>query len=323
MQNILKGKVEMDSMLHNFLNTYWLRPETALWRTIDVESMKDFKFASPSLDLGCGDGIFSFLRAGGRFIDSFDAFKQVGNLNEFFENVDVYDYYSPSKTEAQISQVCSTPSYMIDVGLDHKTSLLNKAKELNLYRQVIEADANRRLPFENESFQTVFSNIIYWLDNPLEVFGEIYRILKKGGACCVMLPNTIYLESSFFYSLYIQGKRKELEFLTMIDRGRITDNLKMVNTYNGWKEMINAAGLSIEACIPHLSKAMLQIWDIGLRPLFPLLKKMTLQIEEPALLEIKKEWVELFEKLGSPIVENDKLLAKGTEFGFFCFILRK
>lgn len=313
----------MDSMLHNFLNTYWLRPETALWRTIDVEAMKDFQFVSPSLDLGCGDGSFSFLRAGGVFIDSFDAFKQVGNLDKFFENVDVYDYYESSKAGTQVRRVCSPPSYMIDVGLDHKTSLLNKAKELNLYRQVIEADANRRLPFENESFQTVFSNIIYWLDNPAEVFGEIYRILKQGGSCCVMLPNTVYLESSFFYSLYIKGGRKEFEFLNMIDRGRITDNLKTVNTYDGWKEMIEAAGLSIEACIPHLSKTMLQIWDIGLRPLFPLLKKMTAQIEEPALLEIKKEWVELFEKLGSPIVENDRLLAQGTEFGFFCFILRK
>lgn len=313
----------MDSMLHNFLNVYWLRPETALWRTIDVEAMKDFQFVSPSLDLGCGDGNFSFLRAGGTFIDSFDAFKQVGNLDKFFENVDVYDYYEPSEAETRVSQVRSLPSYMIDVGLDHKATLLDKAKELNLYRQVIEADANRRLPFENESFQSVFSNIIYWLDNPAEVFGEIYRILKPGGSCCVMLPNTVYLESSFFYSLYIKGGRKEFEFLNMIDRGRITDNLKIVNTYEGWKETIESAGLRIEACIPHLSKVMLQISDIGLRPMFPLLKKMTAQIEKPALLEIKKEWVELFEKLGSPIVENDRLLAQGTEFGFFCFILRK
>lgn len=32
----------METMLHNFLNTYWLRPETALWRTLDVEAMKGF-----------------------------------------------------------------------------------------------------------------------------------------------------------------------------------------------------------------------------------------------------------------------------------------
>lgn len=312
----------MNSMLHNFLNVYWLRPETAVWRTIDVASMKDFQFASPSLDLGCGDGNFSFLRAGGTFVDSFDAFKQVGNLDKFFENVDVYDYYVP-QAEARVSQVCNPPSYMIDVGLDHKVSLINKAKELNLYRQLVEADANQKLPFEDESFQTVFSNIIYWLNDPAAVFQEIYRVLRKDGVCCVMLPSMVYLDSSFYYSLYVKGARKEFEFLNMIDRGRVTDNLKIVNTYEGWKEIIEAAGLKIEKCIPHLSKAMLQMSDIGLRPLFPLLKKMTAQIEESALSEIKKEWVELFEKLGSPIVENDKLFAKGTDFGFFCFILRK
>lgn len=313
----------MDSILHNFLNVYWLRPESALWRTLDVEAMKDFRFESPSLDLGCGDGNFSFLRAGGAFADSFDAFMQVGNLDKFFENVDVYDCYNSRKMGIGKGRICRPPDYQIDVGLDHKASLLSKAKELDFYRQFVEADANGRLPFEDESFQTVFSNIIYWLDNPSKAFREIYRILKKGGCCCAMLPNTAYLDSSFYYSLYLKEKRREFEFLKLIDRGRITDNLKIVNTYDGWKEVIEVAGLKIEACIPHLSKPMLQIWDIGLRPLFPLLKKMTEQIETPALLEIKKEWIELFERLGRPLVENDKLLAKGTEFGFFCFILRK
>lgn len=55
----------MKEILKNFLNAYWLRPETALWRTLDVEAMRTFKVTSPSLDLGCGDGTFSFIRAGG------------------------------------------------------------------------------------------------------------------------------------------------------------------------------------------------------------------------------------------------------------------
>ena len=55
----------MKEILKNFLNAYWLRPETALWRTLDVEAMRTFKGTSPSLDLGCGDGTFSFIRAGG------------------------------------------------------------------------------------------------------------------------------------------------------------------------------------------------------------------------------------------------------------------
>lgn len=312
----------METMLRNFLNIYWLRPETALWRTLDVEAMKGFQFASPSLDLGCGDGCFSFLRAGGTFTESFDVFMQVGNLERFFDNADVYDYFKePEYKEG--GYVCQPPSYLIDVGLDHKANLLNKAKKLNLYRGLVEADANQGLPFEDESFQSVFSNIIYWLNNPPAVFREISRILKKGGMCCVMLPGPVYLDSSFYYTLYLQGKRKEFAFLKQIDRGRITDNLKIVNTCDRWREIIEAAGLKVEACVPHLSKILLQIWDIGLRPLFPLLKKMTSQIEPSALLKIKREWVNLFETLGAPIVQNDTLLAGEREFGFFCFILRK
>jgi hypothetical protein len=58
----------MNKTLNKFLNAYWLRPESALWRTCDVESMKGFEFKAPSLDLGCGDGTFSFLRAGGNLM---------------------------------------------------------------------------------------------------------------------------------------------------------------------------------------------------------------------------------------------------------------
>ncbi len=209
------------------------------------------------------------------------------------------------------------------MGLDHKINLINKARRLNFYNNFKEFDANKILPFKDNSFQSVFSNIIYWLDSPDQVFKEIFRILKKDGICCVMLPNITYLEGSFYYTLYEKSKRKEFEFLKLIDRGRISDNLKIVNTYSGWKEIIEGAGFEIEECIPHLSKTLIQIWDIGLRPLFPLLKEMTTNIKKDVLLEIKREWVDLFLSLCYPIIENEKLLTQNKEFCFFCFLLRK
>lgn len=202
-------------------------------------------------------------------------------------------------------------------------SLMNKAAGLGLYRKFVEADANKTLPFEDESFQSVFSNIVYWLDNPENTFKEMFRILRKDGTCCVMLPDTGYLEASFYYTLYEKAGRKEFEFLKMIDRGRMSDNLKIVKSYAGWKSIIENAGFKIEECIPHLSKTLIQIWDIGLRPIFPMLKKMTAQIGDDSLMEIKKEWVELFLKIGYPIVENDNLLANDKDYCFYCFILRK
>ena len=61
--------------LRELLNVYWLRPETALWRSIDIEIMKDFEINGKSLDLGCGDGVLSFIRAGGKFDITFDDYQ--------------------------------------------------------------------------------------------------------------------------------------------------------------------------------------------------------------------------------------------------------
>lgn len=311
----------MKEILRKFLGAYWLRPETAMWRTLDVESMKNFCFESPSLDLGCGDGTFSFLRAGGEFQNNFDVFLDVDNLDRFFENKDVYDSFKDIKMRG--GGYSKQADYVIDVGLDHKRNLMSKAAKLKLYGQFVEADANKDLPFEDESFQTIFSNIIYWLDDPSKTFKEIHRILKKGGKCCVMLPNTVYLESSFYYSLYKKTGREEYKFLELIDRGRMQDNLKIVKSYDSWKQIIEEAGLEIVECIPHLSKTLIQIWDIGLRPIFPMLKKMAMQLEEDFLLEIKEEWIDLFQKIIEPIISNDHLLTQGEEYCFLCFILSK
>ena len=116
----------MTTSFEQLLNVYWLRPETALWRELDIRAMHQFKFTSPSLDLGCGDGMFSFIRAGGAVSNQFDAFRSVANLDKFFENVEVYDAYE--KNEQSI--VVEPPGYQIDVAFDHKENLLKRACSL-------------------------------------------------------------------------------------------------------------------------------------------------------------------------------------------------
>ena len=213
--------------------------------------------------------------------------------------------------------------YKISVGLDHKANLVEKARKKELYHKFVVADANLGLPFENESFESVFSNIIYWLNDPVNVFAEIHRVLRSEGTCCVMLPAPNYLEASFYYTYYIKrGKPEKYKFLELIDRGRISDNLKIVKTYGEWRDIITKAGFEIMDCIPHLSKSLIQMWDIGLRPIFPMIKKITMYLDEKCLMEIKKEWVDLFQKIGEPIIYNEQF-HKDEEFCFYCFVLRK
>lgn len=311
------GLMTMERVFDNFLKAYWLRPETAMWRTLDVKSMECFRFKSPSLDIGCGDGTFSFIRAGGEFEDSFDVF-QVGNLEGFFDNIDCYDVYA--KNEVIVKR---EPSYTINVGLDHKDTLVQKAGKLGLYEDFVVADANEKLPFADNSFNTVFSNIIYWLNDPEHVFREIYRVLRVGGECCVMLPGTAFANSSFYYKYYIRGKREEFAFLKYLDRGRFEDNIKIVKDYEEWKCTIEKSGLKIKKVVPHLSSVLISIWDIGLRPLFPILKKMTDKLLENDRNEMKKEWNQIVKQFAWPIVVNDKKMSRDEEFCFYCFILEK
>jgi SAM-dependent methyltransferase len=307
------------SHLEELLNVYWLRPETALWRSIDIAVMDGFCFQTPSLDLGCGDGIFSFIRAGGCFDITFDAFQSMTDMRRFFDKVDVYDSHDPSVRPI----IIKSPIYRIDYAFDHKINLLEKAKSLNFYTHYVNGDANNTLPFEDNYFQSIFSNIAYWLINPEFAIQEIYRVLKQGGECCLMLPNRSLIEYSFYYNYFMKTQDPRYKYLDLLDRGRVTDNIKNVKNSEEWINIINKAGFDIIQHKKHLSKTTIQIWDIGLRPLFPLLHKMVLSIQKEQLIEIKKEWIDTVKSFLEPMLNMDCDMCLQHEPAFNCFIIEK
>ena len=68
------------------------------------------------------------------------------------------------------------------------------------------------------------------------------------------------------------------------------------------------------------------MWDIGLRPLFPVLIKLVNAVKnKDELLEIKKEWIEIFMKFLEPIfyLELQNKLNQDKEKAFHYFVLEK
>ena len=315
-----KSKKEIGGILKSFLGVYWLRPETALWRTIDVLAMDSFIFESPSLDLGCGDGVFSFIRAGGEFDFGFDVFQSVKALDRYFKNVDIYNNYDENYVSPLIEKL---PGYQIDLGLDHKEALLKKAAALGLYRKMVCQDANQGLPLDDGSFKTVFSNIIYWLDDPNEIFREIARILTSDGKAIVMLPNNTFQHYSFYYRLFVKSGDKAWKWLEKIDRGRLSENIKHTKNDEDWRKHFNTAGLEVVRHVRHLSKTVIEAWDIGLRPIFPVLYKMASKIDAGDRIEIKNEWVSLFSDLIMPLCTAAWCTDPEFTPAFHCYVLRK
>jgi len=275
--------------------------------------MRSFEFTSPSLDFGSGDGMFSFIRAGGEFGSDFDVFQATTELDQFFNNVDVYDAFDES-----ISPVVSkTPDYQIDVAFDHKENLLKKATTLGLYKGYKVGDGNARLPFDDDSFQTIFSNIVYWLDDPEFVLSELRRILKPGGKICLMLPDKNLPDFSFYNTLHVQTGDPKWAFLERLDRGRFSSNLKQAKSAAQWEALFENAAFTVDSHGKHLCKPIIQMWDIGLRPLFPLLLKMVESLGDNKA-EIKTQWVDTFEQFLEPFLSVED---QHNDFGFHCYIL--
>ena len=84
--------MESQSFLDAHLNVNWLRPESVLWDAVASTVISEFPILSPSLDFGSGNGIFSFITAGGTFSPEYDWYRNADPTG-FRQNRDIYDSF--------------------------------------------------------------------------------------------------------------------------------------------------------------------------------------------------------------------------------------
>ena len=274
-------------ILREFLNAFWLRPEVALIKTHEYLAMQEFELKEPSADLGCGDGIFSFIAAGGRFGPGFDMYKNVAFTERFFQGVDVFDHFDQERFRMEIRQY---PSRQITYGIDHKATLLEKAKPLRLYQQTLVADANLGIPLPDRSLRTVFCNIIYILQGLDPLLGEMRRVLQEGGRIVLQLPEK-RAEEVMIHHLHV---RHGWEWARLIDRNKYATTYPPYHRHERayWDEKIQAAGLRIVHQVDLRPDLVHIMWDIGLRPLFPAFMEMYRRLGADDRREVKKVWVD-------------------------------
>lgn len=309
----LPDKSDNKSILRKFMNVYWLRPETALWRAIDLMQLRHYEFTRPMLDLGCGDGIFSFIAMGGEFGLGFDMFRAVKDSKNFFQGDDIYNYYEEGLIKRDI---ITPPHQKIDVGLDLKPNLLKKASELGLYESLVQHDANYPLPFAGGQFSTIFSNIVYWISNIEGLLGELGRVVADDGQILLMLPNDS-LKKYYLYNYYL---KYGWEWIKKLDRERYS-LVEQTYSYEEWRELFAKCGLKISSHRTHLSKTVIQLWDIGLRPISPLLIKMANSLTEETRAAIKAEWIDTVVELIEPLCTTEWITDKQYPPAFHLFQL--
>lgn len=308
------------SVLRALYEYYWLRPENALWRARDFQVMEDIPFEPPILDFGAGDGAVSFIRAGGRLAPHYDAFSETLDTSKFFFGADVYDQFHGVSGDI----VAKEADYKIDVAFDQKENLLAKARKMNFYRKIVVGNGNEKLPFIDEEFRTIFSNIVYWLADPLKVMRELARITMPGGKLVLFLPSNHLADYSFYNRYYLgKGRPSSMKFLELLDMGRLANNIKISRSASGWEDIFGRCGLDVAARHNHISGALVRLWDIGLRPFSPFMIQMANTLSRDERAKIKRRWVDETHRLFEGFLKIQPDLERAEPATFFLFVLSK
>lgn len=285
------------------LEAYWLRPESAFWDAIAAKYLAAHLAGKQDiLELGIGNGYFSFLLLGGRFTPEFDWFHNVATEG-FWENADIYDHDSGVSMEQFIAH---KPSTRIRVALDHKQSLLNQASRLGFVDTLAQHDCN--LPLPDGCFTTAYSNMLYWLNDPLGAIDDIARVLRPGGELIAAFPNSDFYRACHSYNAN-EGMWK------LINRGRANHIMWHMDLPDFEREITQRGLFEIASAQRYLCPTTLKIWDVGLRPLSIPLIKMANALAPEKRLEIKQEWCDTLLKFAEPLLEEE--LELGRSIGGF------
>ncbi len=244
------------SLIKNFLNAHWLRFENLPW---DIQVAMFFQKYKPkkikrSLEVGVGNGINTLLNLGGSLKKNEDHFSNLSLLSTSNK-----DYWNTFKRKR--NPIYKSANGRFDIALDHKKNLLKNAENLGISKKYILYDCNKSFD-KFGKFDFIYSNIIYWLKNPIKSIKNFEEVLYINGHIMLTIPN----QNFFKYSETFKSNNK---FLNFINFGR-RKHYKFFNNNGSFDRILKKnKNLKVIKKKSILSKNSLKFWDIGNRILFP------------------------------------------------------
>lgn len=271
--------------LRRFLEVNWLKPFDAVWDASVASVLESVSFEEPSLDVGCGDGLFMLVVRGGRARLSYDRYTDT----ELRLRGDFYN------TRASVRQIAATPPPQpLTVGLDHKAGLLDKARRTATYRYLIQGDG-QALPFADRSFSSVFCNILHWLPDWGAGLREMRRVLKDDGRLVLVVPNATVGEQLLSYHraqrYRAAGRPWRARFFDWIDNSRFYTLTRLTGDAQTWQARLAEAGLMVSESHPAVSTGVVRRWDFSTRPVLHVLVVLSRGLQTLHLKSVVKRLV--------------------------------
>ena len=318
-------KIIWNEQARNILSVFWLRRFSALVRLIEAQilSMQDFK--GSSLELACGDGVFSALAKGGKLPDSFCAYKDIKTNHQYESNssnksIDLFD-----QEIQDFNHYPSLDKPLWDYGIDHKSQLLDKASQLNVFKNTLNLDFNDPL-FDSQliniagrdNIDLVFSNSLYWTKKPEFVLKACREIMSDDATAMFTLVSPKYHKN-----MTLNRRNNQKTFAGFLDRGRASLFANPKN-YEDWYNIFTSSGFEILEAIPYFTEDLvICAEELDQRDIYPYFSRLYYESPLELQKEIKEEYMSHYENMLKAFVSDYKFPSKMEDSCYYIFKCKK
>ena len=251
------------SRLWRYLNIYFLKPFDAVNDTLTSYLIyKVHKLKNNYLELGSGDGMFSFIMAGGKFPFYFDRYIDVA-LNK----KDIFDTHTKEiKIKNTIKLI--RPFLSIDAKKNH----VKKIKEIGFSKNSFHSKLENIKLKKKNKFDLIFFYTAHGLTDLKKSILGAKKHLKKNGKILILVFDDFVKKNFICYKM--SKKNFFPAFFNKIDNGRYKEISNYSKTLKGWKNFFEKNGFKIQKISSGLSGTAWKVYDVQTRPILHFLVRL-------------------------------------------------
>lgn len=242
--------------LWRYLNIYFLKPFDAVNDTLTSYLIfEKIKIKNNFLEIGSGDGMFSFIMCGGKFSIKFDRYLDIDLKKD-----DIFDTHKKLIKFNYNFKKMIRPSISVDAKLNH----IKKIRQIGFSKKIYHT-SYEKLPFKNNSINYIFFYTAHGMKSLDKSVSSAYKILKKKGNLVILVFDN-YVKNHFIcHNLKKKGIFPKV--FQKFDNGRFKEISKYSKSIIDWENFFKKKGFSIVKRTEGLSGIAWKFYDVQTRPI--------------------------------------------------------
>tara|TARA_B100000900_G_scaffold331896_1_gene292670 strand:+ start:93 stop:1019 length:927 start_codon:yes stop_codon:yes gene_type:complete len=246
--------------LWRYLNIYFLKPFDAVNDTLTSYLIfNNHSLKNNYIELGSGDGMFSYIMCGGKFPLEFDRY-----LDVKLSQKDIFDVHKKNFLLNLDVKKTIRPLISIDAKKNH----VIKIKQIGFSKKAV-LSSYEKLTLKKESTKLIFYYTAHGVKNFNKSVNSALKILKKNGRIIFLVFDDYVKKNFLCYFLYRKGFLKN--FFKNLDNNRFKEISSYSKKSSEWRIFFKSKGLKIINESRGLSGVAWQFYDIQTRPILKLL----------------------------------------------------